>query len=114
MRILEECKVTRSNARELGGMKRWRGEEIVKVVLWEGEDSRDLKGLLKMSPPTDKFVGMIGPEGGFNRDEIAAAGDAGFISVSLGDRVLRADTAAITMVAVVQYEWGDLNIRHKV
>jgi 16S rRNA U1498 N3-methylase RsmE len=34
--------------------------------------------------------------------------------VSLGERILRADTAAITMVAVVQYELGDLNIRCKV
>ncbi|MBW1765731.1 MAG: hypothetical protein JRJ65_01625 [Deltaproteobacteria bacterium] len=30
------------------------------------------------------------------------------MSVSLGHRVLRAETAAITMVAIVQYEWGDL------
>jgi 16S rRNA (uracil1498-N3)-methyltransferase len=34
----------------------------------------------------------------------------GFIPVSLGCRILRAETAAITMVAVIQYEWGDLSL----
>jgi len=55
-------------------------------------------------------VGIVGPEGGFTREGIEAAGEAGFESASMGDRVLRAETAAITMVAVVQYELGDLSL----
>jgi 16S rRNA (uracil1498-N3)-methyltransferase len=89
-------------------MEKWRGQNALTVVLWEEEDSNDLKSALKASPPAANFVGIIGPEGGFSREEITAAGDAGFASVSLGERILRADTAAITMVAVVQYELGDL------
>ncbi|MBW1860962.1 MAG: RsmE family RNA methyltransferase, partial [Deltaproteobacteria bacterium] len=69
-----------------------------------------LKGLLREPPPVRKFVGIVGPEGGFTQGEIEVAGKAGFISVSLGHRVLRAETAAITMVAIVQYEWGDLTL----
>lgn len=89
-------------------MERWRGEVALKVVLWEEEGAKDLKNLLKLSPSADNFVGMIGPEGGFSEEEINIAGNAGFIVASLGNRILRADTAAITTVAIVQYELGDL------
>ncbi len=52
---------------------------------------------------------MVGPEGGFTHEEIRIARDAGFVPVSLGNRILRSETAAITMVAIIQYEWGDLS-----
>lgn len=83
----------------------------LKVILWEREDSRDLKELLKASRPGYYFVGMVGPEGGFSAGEVDAATQAGFIPVSLGRRILRAETAAITLVAIVQYEWGDLSLK---
>jgi len=89
-----------------------RGEDALKVILWEGEGAKDLKGVLRGSPPMKRFLGIVGPEGGFSHEEVRAAGEAGFVSVSLGQRVLRAETAAITMMALVQYEWGDLSLSH--
>lgn len=85
----------------------WR--DAFKVILWEHERSQDLKSVLKAFPPAKKFVGMVGPEGGFTQEEIGIASDAGFVPVSLGNRILRSETAAITMVAIIQYEWGDLS-----
>ena len=85
----------------------WR--DAFKVILWEHERSLDLKSVLKAFPPAEKFVGMVGPEGGFTQQEIGIASDAGFVPVSLGNRILRSETAAITMVAIIQYEWGDLS-----
>lgn len=90
-------------------LDRCKRENAAKVILWE-EDAQDFKVLLRSSPSADTFFGLVGPEGGFTRDEIDAAGDAGFVPVSLGDRILRSETAAITMVAIVQYEWGDLSM----
>jgi 16S rRNA (uracil1498-N3)-methyltransferase len=87
-----------------------RGENALKILLWEEEGATDLKGLLKASPPVKRFIGIVGPEGGFSQEEVRAAGEAGFVSVSLGQRVLRAETAAIAMVAIAQYEWGDLSL----
>ena len=55
-------------------------------------------------------TGIVGPEGGFSIKEIAIAKKAGFTPVSLGNRTLRSETAAITMVAIIQYEWGDLSL----
>jgi 16S rRNA (uracil1498-N3)-methyltransferase len=87
---------------------KWKEDDSLKVVLWEEEGSKDLKGLLREFSTQKKFIGMVGPEGGFSRQEVEAAKDAGFVPASLGHRILRSETAAITMVAVVQYELGDL------
>lgn len=48
---------------------------------------------------------FIGPEGGFTPEEFAAACAAGLAPVSLGPRVLRAETAAIAVCAMALYEW---------
>ena len=87
------------------------GQEAFKVILWEGEKARDLKGLLAENGSANKVLGVVGPEGGFTPHEINLALDAGFSPASLGHRILRAETAAQTLVAVVQYEWGDLSLK---
>jgi 16S rRNA (uracil1498-N3)-methyltransferase len=51
---------------------------------------------------------LTGPEGGLADDEIAAAADAGFVGVSLGPRILRAETAAIAAAAALGFALGDL------
>ena len=91
---------------------RWQKEKALKVIFWEEEGEKHLKGLLRASFPVKKVIGIVGPEGGFTREEIWTARGAGFTSISLGQRVLRAETAAITTVAIVQYEWGDLTLNN--
>ena len=92
-------------------MARWRDEKGLKVILWEGEESRDLKALLRSHSSPERVVGVIGPEGGFSPQEIQTALAAGFLSASLGSRVLRSETAAVTFMAIIQYEWGDLSVK---
>jgi 16S rRNA (uracil1498-N3)-methyltransferase len=99
-------------------MVRWRNEEGLKIIFWEGEESEDLKALLRRRDSAERVVGVIGPEGGFSPQEIQTALEAGFLSASLGSRVLRSETAAVTVVAIIQYELGDLSLeaqgaRHK-
>lgn len=79
-----------------------------RVILWEEEKGTGLKELLQNSSKREKAIGMIGPEGGFSPEEIRMSKEASFIPVSIGKRVLRAETAALTLVTLVQYEWGDL------
>ena len=83
----------------------------LKVVLWEGENITDLKELLRSKKPSKNFFGVIGPEGGFARKEIDQLKDAAIIPVSLGSRILRAETAAIALTTIIQYECGDLGIK---
>jgi len=84
--------------------------KTLKILLWEDEDKVDLKRLLtSMSSAPHVFV-IVGPEGGFTLNEINLAKDAGFHIVSLGNRILRAETAAVLLLSIIQYEWGDLNV----
>ena len=57
------------------------------------------EALAKIKPGMKVGI-LIGPEGGFDNKEIALAKEAGAIVVSLGERILRAETAAITAVAM--------------
>lgn len=58
--------------------------------------------------PVTKVCVLIGPEGGFSDGEYQDASVAGFHPVSLGPRVLRTETAAVTALALLQSRWGDL------
>lgn len=51
---------------------------------------------------------LVGPEGGFSREEVARAQNAGILPVRLGPRILRTETAAIAAVTLVQGMVGDL------
>ena len=50
----------------------------------------------------------VGPEGGFSQAEVKQSINCGFMGVTLGPRVLRTESAAITSLAAVQTLWGDL------
>jgi 16S rRNA (uracil1498-N3)-methyltransferase len=51
---------------------------------------------------------LVGSEGGWTDEEIAQARDAGWSVITLGGRTLRAETAAITVTALLQHLFGDL------
>lgn len=51
---------------------------------------------------------LIGPEGGFTDEEVAISVQAGVMPVSLGPRILRAETASLTALALLQHRYGDL------
>jgi len=79
----------------------------LKILLWE-KRGESLKKILKQYLPRKVYV-MVGPEGGFTAEEVELAKDKGFIPVNLGQRILRTETAAITLVGILQYELGDLH-----
>ncbi|KAF0144157.1 MAG: hypothetical protein FD156_2096 [Nitrospirae bacterium] len=54
------------------------------------------------------FFIAIGPEGGFTKEEVKLAESMGLIATSLGKRILRAETAAISAAALVQFLMGDM------
>lgn len=60
------------------------------------------------SEGVDTLCLLIGPEGGWQESEVAAAQTAGAIVVTLGQRILRTETAALVAISVVQHLWGDL------
>jgi 16S rRNA (uracil1498-N3)-methyltransferase len=80
--------------------------EALKILLWEKEGEH-LKDALRRFTPQKIYV-MVGPEGGFAEEEVSLAKERGFVPVKLGQRILRTETAAITLVGIVQYQLGDL------
>ena len=54
---------------------------------------------------------VIGSEGGFSRGEEEMASEQGFASVTLGKRILRAETAAVALTSVVMFSLGELGDR---
>ena len=83
------------------------GGEGLKILLWEkkGEHLRQVLNQYHLK----KIYAMVGPEGGFTEEEVTQAREAGFISIKLGQRILRTETAAITLVGILQYELGDMS-----
>ena len=58
---------------------------------------------------SDKITALIGPEGGWDDSEIALAQKNSFQIITLGGRILRAETAAISIAAILQNQFGDIN-----
>lgn len=78
------------------------------VIPYEKQEGNSLKAVLRGEKPSSIGV-YIGPEGGFEESEIALAQEKGIKAVSLGKRILRTETAPITALSAVMYEydWED-------
>ncbi len=74
-------------------------------VLWE-KGGNSFKDFASYSADSVSF--LVGPEGGLDPTEIEYLKDSGFKPIYLGKRILRAETAAIAGMAIVQFLWGDL------
>lgn len=81
-----------------------------KIILWENESKNLLQPFDPAKPPNSVLL-LIGPEGGFTPEEVSIALSAGFTPASLGNLTLRAETAAIAALSVVQYLLNPLHNR---
>ncbi|HXV68228.1 MAG TPA: RsmE family RNA methyltransferase [Nitrospira sp.] len=58
--------------------------------------------------PVESILVLVGPEGGWEDEEVAIAEKAGCIPITLGPRILRAETAAMLSIGLLQYRLGEL------
>lgn len=79
-------------------------EQPLKWILHPGETP--LNEFLSQEKPAGICI-AIGPEGGFDPEEIAAAKSAGFNAVAIGPRVFRTETAPVAALSLLQQQWGD-------
>lgn len=76
----------------------------VKLIPYElSEGMERTRGLIEGVEPGQEIAVFIGPEGGFEEAEVAAAMEAGFEPVTLGKRILRTETAGLTVMAWLMY-----------
>ena len=79
------------------------------IVFWENESTPLDSGIeSSRKHPIRKILLMLGPEGGFTQQEIEMAEHSGFVVAGLGPRILRAETATLAAVTLVQYLFGDM------
>jgi 16S rRNA (uracil1498-N3)-methyltransferase len=88
-------------------MLRAASPDSLRLILWEREGVR-LKEVLGKSIKKREIFFIIGPEGGFSQEEIGVAKKAGFLPVTLGRRILRAETASLCLLSILQYDRGDI------
>jgi 16S rRNA (uracil1498-N3)-methyltransferase len=86
------------------------------LILWEQEEAIGLSRVLSKAPPG--YDGhwppfsvnlFVGPEGGFTPDEVGIARRYGMVPVSLGPRILRAETAGLVAASAILYELGEMD-----
>lgn len=81
----------------------------LKILFWENKAvpfNHD-SNLTPHCPVTSIMI-MLGPEGGFSDLEIETARQSGFLTAGLGPRILRAETATLAAVTLIQYLFGDM------
>jgi 16S rRNA (uracil1498-N3)-methyltransferase len=93
---------------DLGELVKRPSNVVLKLLFWEKEEGETLKDVCAAEGSARSMLVVVGAEGGFSVEEANLARECGFRLVRLGRRVLRAETAAIAVVSLVQFLWGDL------
>ena len=78
------------------------------LVPWEDARGFGLNAAREAFPDAKDIGIVIGPEGGMSEAEIHALEELGAKQITLGPRILRTETAAITAVAMAMLLWGDI------
>lgn len=86
-----------------------KGEENI-IIPYEMEETFTLKEALK-DVKGHRISIIIGPEGGFDEEEVKLVKDVAGKAVTLGPRILRTETAGILTMSIILYELGDLGVR---
>ena len=82
-------------------------ESELALCLWEGTAPPLATACAAAGRPRRVAV-LVGPEGGLDPVEVEAATAAGWRLASLGPRILRTETAGATIVAILQWRFGDM------
>ena len=77
----------------------------LKIFCNTTEMSKNIKKVLQDSKKSDTMVIVVGPEGGLTKNEIDLLNNNGFISTSLGENILRAETVPMYLLSVINYEF---------
>lgn len=83
------------------------GENPLKLLFWEEEQEVHISDISGVTG-RDNVEILLGPEGGLSAEEVEQARSYGWQTVSLGKRILRAETATLTAVSILQYLTGKL------
>lgn len=75
------------------------------LVLYENEEKTTIKEVLQRENNINNIAVIIGPEGGISKKEIEKLEENGAKIVTLGKRILRTETAPVTVLSIIMYEY---------
>ena len=75
------------------------------LIAYENEEKTNIKKVLQQNPNAKKIAIIIGPEGGISKEEVDNLVSNGANEVSLGKRILRTETASISMLSMIMYQY---------
>ena len=75
------------------------------LVANENEKTKSMKDILSKNKKAKNIAIVVGPEGGITSEETKKLIDEGAFSISLGKRILRCETAPLTMLSMISYEF---------
>ena len=75
------------------------------LIAYENERKTNIKEVIKQNPNAERIGIVIGPEGGMSIEEVKNLEECGAKTVGLGKRILRTETAPITMISMLIYEY---------
>jgi 16S rRNA (uracil1498-N3)-methyltransferase len=93
---------------DLSHLFREQAYATTKIILSERSRDQSLTKVPLTTNTGQAILMLIGPEGGWDVEELRLAGEAGFQAVTIGQRILRAETAAIAAVSILQSRLGEL------
>jgi len=80
----------------------------MKFIAYENENEVTLKQVLTTDENIKTLGFYVGPEGGFTEEEVSRAIDAGIKPITLGKRILRTETASISLTAMIMYHYSEV------
>ena len=84
---------------------------LIPYELADHNNMEKTRNLLESLRPGQRIGFFIGPEGGFEESEVLLAKDAGAIPITLGKRILRTETAGLTVLSWIMYQLEGKDIK---
>lgn len=82
----------------------YAGQAQVKLIPYELAEGMDqTRRIMEGLKPGEDIAIFIGPEGGFAQEEISGAKEKGILPITLGKRILRTETAGMTVLSIIMY-----------
>jgi len=83
-------------------------DQNISVLMFSERGGQSLAEAINVSNKPRRLIAVVGPEGGWADEEIELARSEGWSIITLGGRTLRAETAAIAIVTLLEHRFGDV------
>lgn len=99
---------TIASPQSLAALLTSRATGTITFMLTERREGKSLQTVKLQQDVTSSVLVLVGPEGGWSKEEVQIAEQAKVVPITLGQQILRAETAAIAAISILQSRLGEL------